>query len=257
MTIIGVYLPSTDHQIEEFESHLQQLEHTIIAYNQLRTVMVAGDFNAHIGSPSELGSSTNIQGQLLIQLMDRCSLYPVTLSSLTKGPRYTFFRDNTKSLIDLVLLSAAHASRAVRDSATSPMHSTHQTTSQSRLSPNGQQKGMMHLCLHRNKLDKSDRGRSDKGVCKDIIHPLIAIPYPSMKALEAEICAVAPKITAASSYCLPHTGLKKSITNKLYTGIKEEALQSICQEQRKVRKRWSDTGKPIHSKNTWITSTTF
>ena len=27
-----------------------------------------------------------------------------------KGPRYTFFRDNTESLIDLVLLSAAHAS---------------------------------------------------------------------------------------------------------------------------------------------------
>ena len=87
-------------------------------------------------------------------------------------------------------------------------HSTHQTTSQSRLSPNGQQKGMMHLCLHRNKLEKSDQGRSDKGVCKDIVHPLIGIPYPSMKALEVEICAVASKITAASSYCLPHTGPK-------------------------------------------------
>ena len=110
MTIIGVYLPSTDHQIEEFENYLQQLEDTIIAYYQLGPVMVAGDFNAHIGSSSELGSSTNTQGQLLIQLMDRCSLYPITLSSLTKGPRYTFFRDNTESLIDLVLLSAAHAS---------------------------------------------------------------------------------------------------------------------------------------------------
>ena len=76
----------------------------------------------------------------------------------------------------------------------------------------------------------------------------IGIPYPSMKALEVEICAVTSKITAASSYCLPHTGLKKSITNKLYTGIKEEALQSICKEQRKARKRWSDTGNPYTAK---------
>ena len=69
--------------------------------NQLGPVMVAGDDNGHIGSSSELGSSINSQGQLPIELMNSCSLYPITLSSLTKGPRYTFFRDNTKSLIDL------------------------------------------------------------------------------------------------------------------------------------------------------------
>ena len=104
-----------------------------------------GDFNAHTGGLSELGRSTNIQGQLRIQLMHRCSLYPVTLSSLTKGPRYTFFRDNTKYL---VLLSAAHASLWSNQRFCSITHSTHQTTSQSRLQPNGQQKGIMRLCLH-------------------------------------------------------------------------------------------------------------
>ena len=49
MIIIGAYLPSTDHQTEEFESYLQQLEYTIIANNQLGPVKVAGNFNAHIG----------------------------------------------------------------------------------------------------------------------------------------------------------------------------------------------------------------
>ena len=148
MTIIGVYLPSTDHQIEEFENYRQQLEDTIIAYNQLGPVMVAGDFNAHIGSSSELGSSTNTQGQLLIQLMDRCSLYPVTLSSLMKGPRYTFFRDNTESLIDLVLLLLLMPPLWRNLRFCTITHSTHQTTSQLRLMPNGQQKGMTHLRLH-------------------------------------------------------------------------------------------------------------
>ena len=76
---------------------------------------------------------------------------------------------------------------------------------------------------------------------EDIIRPLIGIPYPSIKALEVEICTVASKITAAASDCLPHTGLKKS-KKKLY--IKDEAFQLICKEQRKARQRWSDAGKP-------------
>ena len=63
-----------------------------------------------------------------------------------------------------------------------------------------------------------------------------------MKALEVEICTVASKIAAAASYCLPHTGRKKSERKKLY--IKDGALQSICKEQRKARMKWSDAGKP-------------
>lgn len=65
MTIIGVHLLSTDHQIQEFDSYLQQLEGTIIANSQLGPVMVAGDFNAHIGILNKQESCTNIQGQLL------------------------------------------------------------------------------------------------------------------------------------------------------------------------------------------------
>ena len=38
---------------------------------------------------------------------------------------------------------------------------------------------------------------------EDIVRPLIGIPYPSVKALEVEICTVASKITTAASYCLP------------------------------------------------------
>ena len=76
---------------------------------------------------------------------------------------------------------------------------------------------------------------------EDINHPLIGIPYPFIKALEVEICTVVSKITAAAYDCLPHTGLNKS-KKKLY--IKDKALQLICKEQRKTRKRWSDAGKP-------------
>lgn len=71
---------------------------------------------------------------------------------------------------------------------------------------------------------------------EDIIRPLIGIPYPSNKGLEVEICMVASRITAAVSDYLPHTGLKKT-KKKNYLYIKDEALQSICKEQRKARNR--------------------
>lgn len=71
MMDIGAYLPSTDHQIKEYESYP-------ISNNQLRPMMVAGDFHAHIGSLDKVASHTNIQRKLLLQLMD---LYPVTLMS--------------------------------------------------------------------------------------------------------------------------------------------------------------------------------
>ncbi len=40
LTVIGTYLPSTDHQIEEYGDYLQHLEDVIISNNQLGPVMV-------------------------------------------------------------------------------------------------------------------------------------------------------------------------------------------------------------------------
>lgn len=73
--------------------------------------MVAGDFNAHIGCP-------DIKQRIELHQHSRAATYPANGQVLfvprhpkqpDKGLKYTFFRDNTKSLIDLVLLSAADA----------------------------------------------------------------------------------------------------------------------------------------------------
>ena len=153
--------------------------------------MVAGDFNAHIGSSSELGSSTNTQGQLLNQLMDRYPLYPVTLSSLMKGPRYTFFRDNTESLIDLVLLSAAHASLMEESEV---LHYHPLNTSDHfpvKIDAKRSTEGNDAFPLPRKinwKKAIEDLIREYAKKVEDIVRPLIGIPYLSMKALEVETC---------------------------------------------------------------------
>ena len=48
LTIIGVYLPSTDHDISEFTEYLHDLESFVSATQATGPVIVMGDFNAHL-----------------------------------------------------------------------------------------------------------------------------------------------------------------------------------------------------------------
>lgn len=48
LTLIVANLPSTEHQLEEFQSFLQQFENSLFLII-ISPVMVLGDQNAHIG----------------------------------------------------------------------------------------------------------------------------------------------------------------------------------------------------------------
>lgn len=104
LTVIGVYLPSTDHPVAEFQDYLHDLECFISASQQNGPVVIMGDFNAHLcvhGTP-------NHQGELLSGLLDRCGLYPVPQTS-PYGPNYTYRSSIHRSTVDLCLLDFASA----------------------------------------------------------------------------------------------------------------------------------------------------
>ena len=66
MSLISVYLPSTDHPLDEFEECLNEL---ICVYSALQAegpVVLLGDFNAHLNHPR------NHQGSLLHDAIHRC-----------------------------------------------------------------------------------------------------------------------------------------------------------------------------------------
>ena len=50
--LIGVYLPSCDHPMDEVVNYLSGLENTISTLQPTGRVIIAGDFNAHITQPS-------------------------------------------------------------------------------------------------------------------------------------------------------------------------------------------------------------
>ena len=171
--------------------------------------MVAGDFNGHIGCPDiKQRSCTNIQGQLLIQLMGRSSLYPVTLSSLKKGPKYTFFRDDTKSLIDLVLLSAIDAFLTKKSEILQhhPLNTSDHlpVKIEAKWSTEGNDTSPPPRKVNWTKVIEESLIKEYAKKVEDIIRPLTGIPYPSIKAPEVEIRTIASKIQQLSHTAFPY-----------------------------------------------------
>ena len=92
LTIIGVYLPSSDHPLELFREYLSDLEGMISSFQRNGPVVITGDFNAHLGKDSgpRVCGDKNAQGILLQELINRASLYPISVSSLATGPLHTY-----------------------------------------------------------------------------------------------------------------------------------------------------------------------
>ena len=72
--------------MDAYCSALLELEQLISTSSSHGPVLIAGDFNAHLGPLG--GPTPNQQGVLLQQLVNRCDLYVISLSSISVGPQY-------------------------------------------------------------------------------------------------------------------------------------------------------------------------
>ena len=105
LTTLGVYLPCADLGLETYCEHLVELESLILEGQRLGPVLIAGDFNAHLGPLGGVRGQgiPNQQGVLLKQLLDRCELHAVSLSSLSEGPLYTFCNSEVQTTVDYII----------------------------------------------------------------------------------------------------------------------------------------------------------
>ena len=92
--------------VDVYGKHLVILERVITESESLGSVVIVGDFNAHLG---KLGGSRglgdpNVQGVLLHDLLDRCELNVVSLGSLSSGETYTYRSGSTTTTVDYVLM---------------------------------------------------------------------------------------------------------------------------------------------------------
>ena len=106
MSVIGVYLPCLDQGLDCYKEHVIELERVISESELLGPVAVLGDFNAHLGGlGGHVGvGESNLQGVLLQDVMDRCSLSAVSLGSLASGPGYTYCSGEVRTTVDYILM---------------------------------------------------------------------------------------------------------------------------------------------------------
>ena len=86
--VIGIYLPTADAPIDVFRSCLHTLEDLIT--NHCGPVILAGDFNCHVGTVGGPRGSrnSNLQGELLLEMVQNNDLFITSLSNMSSGPLY-------------------------------------------------------------------------------------------------------------------------------------------------------------------------
>ena len=105
LSTLGVYLPCLDLGVELYREILIELERVVLESEQLGPVIIAGDFNAHLGPTwgPRAHKSPNIQGVLLGEVLDKCKLHVVSLGETVSGPDYTYRSGNSSTTVDYIL----------------------------------------------------------------------------------------------------------------------------------------------------------
>ena len=101
MHIICAYLPSSDHTFEEYRKYVGYLVSIISTLEPYGPLILVGDLNAHLNAP------TNKQGDLVLEAIRNCNLFIASSSCIAKGPGYTFFNTNRKTVVDYILISTS------------------------------------------------------------------------------------------------------------------------------------------------------
>ena len=98
------HFPS-DFSTNTYEEYLLQLEKVTAVLQSDGSVLVLGNFNAHLRSLGGTRGSgdINAHGQLFMDLTCRINLYTVALSYSVAGPTYTYFSGNHGTTVDCLL----------------------------------------------------------------------------------------------------------------------------------------------------------
>ena len=98
VTIIAVYLPSTNYAREDFVESFQELQSIVSACQSDGPVMIVGDFNVNVKT-----ADRNYRNELFDNFLDANSLLVLSQTLLCQGPDYTFFTNTQNSTLDYIL----------------------------------------------------------------------------------------------------------------------------------------------------------
>ena len=249
ISVLSVYLPSTDHDIEEYKHYLNVLECAISALQSEGQVIVVGDFNTHL--PTLQQNNANTQGQLLADLLHCHNLFPVSCSSIATGPKYTYFSGQTITTVDYILISPelAPSVNFCTTLANAPLNvSDHLPISISVCTPytNSLHCEPSHSTISWSKASEDGSIEHYSRQVRCAIAPLLSNTFLSINEVDAEIQHVAGILKDAALDCLPQIKQKK---NKKF--IADLDLSALCKQSKAAWKRWKNADRP-RSGGLWL-----
>ena len=217
LSIIGVYLPCADLGLDYYRDTLIELEKVVSDSANLGPVVIAGDFNAHLGRMwgPRTPDTANSQGVLLGEMLNRCDLYAASLSSTVCGPEHTFHSGDRFTTIDYILTDVEasscidhcwiHDDEALNQSDHLPLSI--------KLSCDVSTQQAQDLNWIRIDWAKAEEGAalmSYQEALKDRLSPFIGKPRCDVEQLDDEIKYIATLIKEAAESLLPHCEAKKA-----------------------------------------------
>ena len=245
LSIIGVYLPCADLGMDYYRETLIELERVISDSATHGPVIVAGDFNAHLGHMwGPRGSdAVNSQGLMLGELLNGCKLHAASLSGITSGPEYTYHSGDKFTTIDYIFTDI-EASSSVDQCWTHEEDVLNQSDHLSlslKLSCNiATQLSQDFNCIN---IDWSKAGKSEaitlfQKAVKDRFSPFIGKTCCDVEQLNDEIQHVASVLKDAAEAFLPHCKAPKA------TRFNDKTLSQLCAKSKLAWREWSDGGRP-------------
>ncbi len=248
LTILGVYLPCADQGLEAYCEHLVELERLVSEGQRLGPVVIAGDFNAHLGPLGGTRSqdNPNQQGIILKQLLDRCELYVVSLSSLSEGPLYTFWNSDVQTTVDYIIASyeASHYIQRCFTHERNPFNSSDHLPITTLLSipitTAARSCSTVIPKINWEKAKKTNLLDVYQEQVNSFISPFLGNLYDSPEQLNDEIGSVSQMIHAAAQNVLPLCKSPKS-RKKWYN---DQALARLTARKKAAWDKWSNGGRP-------------
>ena len=231
--------------MDYYRDTLVDIEKIISDSTILGPVVVAGDFNAHLGKLWRpcASSTANCQGLLLGELLNRCELHATSLSSTTSGQEYTFHSGDRFTTVDYILTDV-EASSCVDQCWTHEDNELNQSDHlplSAKLScgvPTQQEHDSNWIKIDWSKAEKSGVLTSFQDVLKDRLSPSIGTARCDVGQLDDEIKNVASLIKEAAETMLPRSRVKK--VNR----FKDKTLFQLCAKSKTAWEVWRDGGRP-------------
>ena len=108
MFILAVYLPSSNHSLDEFHETLDLLWALYEYYCDQGITLVLGDFNGALGylGDDRISSEPSARGKLINEFLNYFNLFAANLDNICSGPLDTFYSDDglSSSAIDLIVV---------------------------------------------------------------------------------------------------------------------------------------------------------